>query len=83
MKTYPANWSEAQISYFAGLLSSETITSGHNSLDDIERILRQHSFVDLAGEKAINFPEVIELLSPFITLEDWNGIVECCERIFA
>ena len=83
MKTYPAKWTEAQISYFAGLLSCETIVSGHNSLDDIERILHQHSFVDLAGVKAINFPEVIECLSPFITLEDWNGIVECCERIFA
>lgn len=83
MKTYPAKWTEAQLSYFAGVLSCETITSGDNSLDDIERIVRQHSFTDLAGEKAINFPEVIEVLSPFIALEDWDAIVECCERIFA
>jgi hypothetical protein len=83
MKTYPAKWSHAQLSYFAGLLSCETITSGHTSLDDIERITREHSFTDLAGEKAINFPAVVEVLSPFITPEDWDGIVECCERIFA
>jgi hypothetical protein len=83
MKTYPATWTEAQLSYFAGLLSCETIVSGHNSLDDIERILSQHSFVNLAQEKTVNLPEVIEVLSPFITQEDWDGIVECCERIFA
>jgi hypothetical protein len=82
MKTYPAKWTEPQLSFFAGLLSCETITSGYFSLDDIERILREHSFVDLAEEKAINFPEVIEHLSPFITDEDWTGIVDCCERVF-
>jgi hypothetical protein len=86
MKNYPANWTTAQQSYFAGLISAEVVLQKALALVEIERMLRECSYpLSSPGRKVreIRFTEFLARLEAHISVNSWASIVACCERIFA
>jgi hypothetical protein len=81
MKTYPAKWSTAQAAYFSGLLSARILSDWDISVDQLDRIVGECSYIH-NGEKEIRFTELIARLEPRISENSWYGIVGRCERLF-
>jgi hypothetical protein len=86
MKTYPAKWTTAQLSYFAGLISSEALLQKKINMVELERMLRECSYpLSSPGIRVreIRFTEFVARLEPHISVDQWASIVGCCQRIFA
>jgi hypothetical protein len=86
MRNYPARWTTAQLSYFAGLLSAEAILQKTLTLVEVERMLRECSYVPSSPGirvREIRFTEFVARLESHISVNSWASIVECCKRIFA
>jgi hypothetical protein len=75
MKYYPSEWNAQQLAYFAGLLSAR-IAIG--TLEIMAKDCR-----DQGGNGKLGFGSLIERLEPQISADQWNGILENCERLFS
>jgi hypothetical protein len=79
-----------QSAYFAGLVSAEALLHGDIGTAELEKIILECSYVvssHVSGavrrDKHIRFATLIERMCPFVSPDQWNGIVEHCERLFA
>jgi hypothetical protein len=72
-KTYPSTWTTRQVAYFAGILTARI------GIDELKRIVDERAS---AQPNQLYFSDLVEHLEPRISVDQWAGCVENCQRIF-